>query len=545
MADQDIERHAANGTTTTTTTSNVIVTTPNGPRHHTYGSFPAPGDTSPPDDPSTGAASQPTVDAPVKPALKTRAVGPDLLRGALMAFMALDHVSIFLRAFHHGTGNGNEEDGVVVHEWNRPVAYAVRTISHLCGPGFTFLLGMGVAYLSESRTRLGWSSAMLVRYYAVRAAVLTAITVLMGVLFTGGEVWFLNMVLFSLAVDLFLTGLLWIVIRRTEPALASCLARFMPSSKAASADDGATEPLLGQAQTQGYKDVATRARDASRYIHHGFLLVLGVVTIWWNIWLSPYGGHCQAAASEETPAPVPSIMGLQVKNPWLRLWFWPVMEPGTHVASGFPPMAWLSFSILGLLYGRILLSTRRSRHVLATGYAVVAVAFTTFFVLTRVLRFGNLSESCMQTPEHQAHPNENPYLVSPESFFYIIKYPPDVAFWAFTLAGNFALLAFFEALPLHISKRLTLLLDFGSSALFFYILHLVVAAALGGVLTALFGTERDFPNPLEPDAREKSIESIPVFFATWAAVILIMWPLCRWYGRFKSQKPVDSVWRFF
>jgi len=238
-------------------------------------------------------------------------------------------------------------------------------------------------------------------------------------------------------------------------------------------------------------------------------------------------------------------MGLQIKNPWLRLWFWPVMEPGNHVASGFPPMAWLSFSILGLLYGRILLSTRRSRHVLAIGYAILVAAFAAFFALTRVLRFGNLSEGCMQTPEHQAHPNENPYLVSPESFFYIVKYPPDVAFWAFTFSGNFALLAIFEALPLHISRRFTLLLDFGSSALFFYILHLVVAAVLGGVLTALFGTEADVPNQLDPDAREKSIESIPVFFATWAAVILIMWPLCRWYGRFKSRKPVDSVWRFF
>lgn len=501
---------------------------------HGYGSI------APPDE----AHGEPTthmqsVDNTVAPAQtskspRQRALAPDLLRGTLMALMALDHVSLALGTFKHGTGQTNEADGAVVHEWNRAIGYATRTLTHLCGPGFTFLLGMGVVYLSESRSRLGWSSARLLRYFAVRALVLTGITVLMGVLFTGGRVWFLNMVLFALAIDLFLAGLLWIVMRKTGAALTCFLKKHI--SPTSVPRDQAAEPLLSDDRQQSEESETARARNLSRCIHNVSLVVLGVVTIWWNIWLSPDGGHCLNTSSEEK-APT--------QSPWLRLWFWQVMEAETRILSAFPPLAWLSFSVLGLLYGRILSGKRRSRGVLAVGSAVTAAIFAVIFVLTRVLRVGNLSENCLQTPEHRAHPDANPYLVSPEAFFYIIKYPPDVAFWAFTLAGNLTLLAVFEAMPPSVARRLTLLLDLGSSALFFYVVHFLLAFAIGPPLAARFGHETDAMDPVNPGKKQMAIDSVAVFFATWAVVILLMWPLCRWYGRFKSTRPTDSVWRFF
>lgn len=70
---------------------------------------------------------------------RARALAPDLLRGLLMVIMAMDHLSIFLNSWKHGTGRASEADGFVVTKWNRTAGYIVRTMTHLCGSGFTFL----------------------------------------------------------------------------------------------------------------------------------------------------------------------------------------------------------------------------------------------------------------------------------------------------------------------------------------------------------------------------------------------------------------------
>lgn len=159
------------------------------------------------------------------------------------------------------------------------------------------------------------------------------------------------------------------------------------------------------------------------------------------------------------------------------------------------------------------------------------------FVLTRLLHVGNLSEGCLQTPEHERYPNSDPYLVSPATFFYIIKYPPDVAYWALTLSGNLFLLAIVSAAPTRLSRRCAFLRDFGTTALFFYISHLLLVIVLGNGLLALFGRkidERGYPTKPDPSRR---IDNLYAYFSVWASVIFIMWPLCRVYSRFKRSKP--------
>ncbi|POR34802.1 Uncharacterized protein TPAR_04993 [Tolypocladium paradoxum] len=474
----------------------------------------------------------------------TRALAPDLLRGLLMMLMALDHTAMALHAWPHGTNRDSESDGSPVWRFNSATAYLVRTLTHLCGAGFTFLLGMGVVYLGRSRSRLGWSPLRLLRYFAVRAAVLTVVTVVFGFAFTAGQVWFLNIVLFALAVDYFLAGLLWLAFDRTEGLLAEQLTRMMKRSGDPTAGEGEVRPLL-EHRHAGEASAANRAASLSWHIHNAVLLALSVVTILWNIWLSENHGHCEASSSTLTTWMQRRTAGAAAsvpQNPFARIWFWPVM--GGRVVSGFPPMAWLSFAILGLLYGRIVVARTWNPRTLAAGQAIAGLLFAVVFVLTRVLRFGNLSEGCLQTPEHEKHPDTNPYLVSPASFFYIVKYPPDLAFWAMTMAGNLLLLALFGAVPVRIAKRFTMLLDFGTTALFFYIAHLLLVFLLARILVGLFGHDTGVADPMNPD-NSRGIDNLFAYFGTWALAMLILWPICRLYSRFKSGKPADSIWRFF
>ncbi|KPM44975.1 hypothetical protein AK830_g1601 [Neonectria ditissima] len=483
-----------------------------------------------------------------KPA-STRALAPDLLRGFLMLAMALDHTALALNTWEHGTGRGTEMDGAVVARWNRPAAYAVRTLTHLCAPGFTFLLGVGVVFLGRSRTHLGWSTARIARYFAVRAAVLTLVGVVLGLLVTGGAVWFMNFVLFALAVDYFLAGMLWLAMTRSEPLLARAVERILPEAKEGEdGDGGEVGSLLRRAAAP---ERSTRADAVSWHVHNALLFVLGVVTIWWNIWLSPSGGHCQLQSnagvsllnefSAADGPQLPSTPGVS-KSPFLGIWFWVVQTE--HVMSAFPPLAWLSFAILGLLYARVDLARPWSRRAVLLSHCAAGLLFALFFVLTRVLRFGNLSENCLHTPANDAHPQRNPYLVSVQAFLYIVKYPPDVAFWAFTLAGNFFLLALFGGLPVRVARRLTMLLDFGRAALFFYIVHLFLVFIVGAVVVPLLGHDVGIPNPNNPN-KSIGIDSLWAYLAIWSTCMLLLWPVTRWYGRFKGTKPADSIWRFF
>jgi hypothetical protein len=67
---------------------------------------------------------------------------------------------------------------------------------------------------------------------------------------------------------------------------------------------------------------------------------------------------------------------------------------------------------------------------------------------------------------------------------------------------------------------------FGRTPLFFYLIHLFLYAGLGLLLT--------------PDGT-----SIPKMYPYWLLGLLILYPLCLWYGQFKHRQPDNSVLRFF
>ncbi|EGX90310.1 hypothetical protein CCM_06727 [Cordyceps militaris CM01] len=488
------------------------------------------------------------------PAAPARVLGPDLLRGLLMMFMAMDHLGIALRPWEHGLGRHAEQDGVPVTSWNRPAGYLVRSLTHLCAPGFTLLLGMGVVYLGRARgRRQGWAAARLLRYYALRMAVLALVMVAHSLVLTGGQLWFLNIVLFALAVDYFLAGLVWLAVDEAEGWLTGRLATVLDETAACTqdSDSDAEQPLLQAGRPQRSR-AEEKAASISWHLHNVLLVIFSVVAIFWNIWLSQNHGQCAVTKSDifdsaaVTVSRAPGWDDRKMdKYWWLRLWFWETSGPG--VLSVFPPLAWLSFAIVGVLYGRIVVRSGARTSTRSLLYHVGAgLVFTVVFVLTRLLHFGNLSEHCLQTPENMARPDTNQYLVSPAAFFYTIKYPPDVAFWALTLAANFFLLAGLQQIPVAFAKRwLSVVLDFGTTSLFFYVVHMPVVFLTGGIMCALFGHDTDQEGPSTGLISNKVIDSVFGFFGVWALCLLIMWPLCRWYGQFKFGKPSDSLWRIF
>jgi uncharacterized membrane protein len=89
-----------------------------------------------------------------KPASPGRQIALDLLRGLLMALMAMDHTSVTTNAYVHGTGMMSEGATKVITQWNSNLPYIMRTATHLCAAGFAMLLGVGIAFVTEGVSRI-------------------------------------------------------------------------------------------------------------------------------------------------------------------------------------------------------------------------------------------------------------------------------------------------------------------------------------------------------------------------------------------------------
>ncbi|CAO1621475.1 unnamed protein product [Parajaminaea phylloscopi] len=514
-------------------------------------------------------------DPPSSSTSRTRQVAPDLLRGILMLLMAIDHMSVATGAFDHGTGHHQEDASVPVDQWNSPFPFAVRTATHLVAPGFSMLMGMGIAYFVDSRSRQGWPLRRQLAHVGLRAAaivVVNSLSIQLVQLLYGRKVYIANAVLLALAVDYLLVGGCYAIwVSWVEPALL----RFWTKDEDQARDDGhRVQPNLPPSPDASPAVVHKKARLAQGF--NAALVVLSAVTLWCNIWTSPNNGVCLGALSAQgdlthhhsshvgalivasvqgRPGVVaiagetaPELCSSPRRLAW-ELFIRPVTCTDAGVWSGFPPLGWMSFVLFGVAYGRVLLASRRRKVSALTINSVLAVFFAAAFVATRVFDWGNLSSHCLRTPDQERHGGHrhNQYMDSVRSFLYIVKYPPSPAFAFATMAGNFGLLALLDVALMHSTPRVLAklqsprnpLLAYGGQALFFYLGHfwtlylIITVYTLAGALKGKVD-ERGQPH----------IGVGGLFFGGYLALLLIMYPACLCYGRWKKRRGPDSVWRF-
>ena len=75
----------------------------------------------------------------------------DANRGFIMVLMAIDHASYFIARVHSA-----EFWGVTLPLYPNAIWFWTRWITHLCAPGFFFLMGIGMILFAEARRQAGW-----------------------------------------------------------------------------------------------------------------------------------------------------------------------------------------------------------------------------------------------------------------------------------------------------------------------------------------------------------------------------------------------------
>lgn len=124
-------------------------------------------------------------------------------------------------------------------------------------------------------------------------------------------------------------------------------------------------------------------------------------------------------------------------------------------------------------------------------------------------------------------------------FLNATKYPPSLLFLLMTLGPALLILAWAEAVRANNFVN-RMLITFGRVPLFYFILQMFIAHGFGVLLNYLAGKNTDylffnFPASAT-DAPPDAGFALWVVYAAWFFGLMLLYPLCYWYGKVKLHR---------
>lgn len=213
-------------------------------------------------------------------------------------------------------------------------------------------------------------------------------------------------------------------------------------------------------------------------------------------------------------------------------WVWKLLHlhvpieigPDAGVFVAYPLIPWVGVMALGYALAPWVGGERRRPALLAgAGLAMIAA-----FVALRVSNvYGDPSDFA---------PDPRGALWSLIRLVNTTKYPPSLSYLLMTLGPAAVMLALLTRVR---GRALAPILTFGRVPLFFYLLHIPLLH-LGEMLwfRLTLGHALDsFPEGPPPEYAP----SLPRCYLAWMALLLVLYPLCAAYGRYKRAHPESRV----
>jgi len=221
-----------------------------------------------------------------------------------------------------------------------------------------------------------------------------------------------------------------------------------------------------------------------------------------------------------------------INAPALGAWapFWILtMEPGPAPwLPGFvvyPAIPWFGIMCLGYGLGSIFIKTVEGR---SRAVALLACgALVLFLVLRAINGYGDPAPWSVQKNA----------VFTALSFINVSKYPPSLLYVLITLGVSMLLLLALQRLRGAAAK---VLLVFGRTPLFTYVLHIYIAHGLALLIGVATGVPAAyFSNLLGDPARLVSAHwgfGLPVVYGIWLLVLLTLYPFSRWFAGVKRRR---------
>jgi uncharacterized membrane protein len=403
----------------------------------------------------------------------------DIARGLVMVIMALDHTRDFLHI--HAAQSPTDL------KTTTPVLFFTRWITHLCAPSFVFLSGLSAwLYLHGSDGAAGGLRVAARRRFLWKRGLMLILL----------EFTVVN---FALSFDIHFRLFLFEVI----------------------ATIGAGMVLLSQ---------------LSR-LKPGVILAIGIALL---------AGHDSIAFVNMPSRPMVGFIG--------SLLFGPGAFPlgrGRLFAIAYPVLPWLAIMLLGFCTGPVFSwpFAAQKRLLVRAGLGALCL-----FVMLRWL-------NVCGDPVPWSSQGDGMYTFL--SFLNVTKYPPSLLFSLVTLGILFLVLAMAINDPAAAARPAAeqaagqsaamgrvkagqpsaretaagrILQVYGRVPFFYFVLHLYLIHALMLVVACWQGhawSEFDF-SPFKFGRPAGAGLSLGAVYAIWAVVVVALYPVCRWYGRYKA-----------
>jgi uncharacterized membrane protein len=206
-----------------------------------------------------------------------------------------------------------------------------------------------------------------------------------------------------------------------------------------------------------------------------------------------------------------------------------VATPAYTVFAAYPLVPWIGVTAVGFGLGRLYgqPDDRRRGALLRLSIALIVG----FMVLRWVNLYGDPSPWTAQRSP----------LFSVLSFLNTTKYPPSLLFLLMTLGPALLILWMADARAPSLFKPAVVV---GKVPLFYFALHLslihllavAVCYARYGTAHWMFESPRLDQYPITPPPGWGY--SLPIVYLVWAIVVVVLYPLCRWYARVKERRDI-------
>ncbi|MEM7313097.1 MAG: heparan-alpha-glucosaminide N-acetyltransferase domain-containing protein, partial [Planctomycetota bacterium] len=217
------------------------------------------------------------------------------------------------------------------------------------------------------------------------------------------------------------------------------------------------------------------------------------------------------------------------QQPWGSNLLWKLIHVNGYVPTrpiativAYPLIPWPGVMMLGYCFGRILQFPIQNRNRACVAIGVVSILI--FLALRCTNAYGDSNHWEVQ---------ESGRLFHLWSFLNTTKYPPSLLFLLMTLGPAILILPILDRLPDRLAGWLE---TFGRVPFFYYILHWFLIRTVSWIwIKWQFDSTQNliFTSPNTwPEAYEPNLGRV---YLAWLVLIVVLYPVCRWYAGFKSQ----------
>jgi uncharacterized membrane protein len=189
---------------------------------------------------------------------------------------------------------------------------------------------------------------------------------------------------------------------------------------------------------------------------------------------------------------------------------------------GYPPVPWLGIMLIGFGAGSFFQLPGEKQRPLFFKGGLAAIAL---FVLLRVLNiYGDPSPWAIQ---------KSP-LYTVLSFINLAKYPPSLLFCLLFLGIMFLILSLVQGVE---NKWTDIVSVYGKVPLFYFLVHWYIIHPFVLIMVLLQGYKTSDMVFGSNFGRPKTGSGLQLWavYLIWMSLVILMYPLCKWYGKYKTN----------